>query len=283
MSGDDLEAQAKAARELAEGIVAGFATFMDFLSVLGASWQKVADKLAPLAAIDWGSVKRRLDELPAKSKAAMTQASAKGWFFGWEDSLQELMQLIDKLATAGPNGIDAVMAEYYRKNFEFFSRALLEAHPNRAQALTAALNAHKAGGSDGYYLSIPVFVAQSDGLLTEITKTDKSALMRARGGTELRGSEALRKMLAADQESLDLIDPILRLHELDLFKSESERQVAARKSGATFIALNRHQVMHGESWDYGSETNSLKAFSLLAFVGLHLRTVLESAQSRTTP
>ena len=33
-----------------------------------------------------------------------------------------------------------------------------------------------------------------------------------------------------------------------------------------FIDLNRHAVMHGESLDYGSEENGLKAVSLLNYV-----------------
>jgi len=69
------------------------------------------------------------------------------------------------------------------------------------------------------------------------------------------------------------------LHELDFMKSESARRIAAQTTGGTFTALNRHQVMHGESWDYGSEINSLKAFSFLAFVGTHLVAVLEQERA----
>ena len=33
--------------------------------------------------------------------------------------------------------------------------------------------------------------------------------------------------------------------------------------------------MHGERSDYGTEINSLKAFSFLVFAGLHMPTVLK--------
>lgn len=33
-----------------------------------------------------------------------------------------------------------------------------------------------------------------------------------------------------------------------------------------FPALNRHTVLHGESLDYGSKTNSFKAISLINYV-----------------
>ena len=39
-----------------------------------------------------------------------------------------------------------------------------------------------------------------------------------------------------------------------------------RKSLTIEDYLNRHMVLHGEDCDYGSETNSLKAISLINFV-----------------
>jgi hypothetical protein len=49
---------------------------------------------------------------------------------------------------------------------------------------------------------------------------------------------------------------------------------AAQATGKSFTALNRHQVMHGERSEYGTEINSLKAFLFLVFAGLHIPVVL---------
>ncbi len=46
---------------------------------------------------------------------------------------------------------------------------------------------------------------------------------------------------------------------LPITKSAYERE-------AGFNQLNRHQVVHGESLDYGTETNSLKAISFLFYI-----------------
>ena len=210
----------------------------------------------------------------------MILASSKGWFFGWNDLLQGLTELIDKLEVTQPSDIDEVMAQYYRLNLQFFTDELVNRHPDRAPVIKAAVNAHITLGNDGYFLSIPVFIAQADGLLTEITKV-KSAMMKERGEQELQGSKALRKKLAGNQELLDLLHPILKLHELDFMKSADAREVAAQASGESFTALNRHQVIHGETSDYGTEINSLKAFSLLVCVGAHLPAVLKRLLLRT--
>lgn len=81
--------------------------------------------------------------------------------------------------------------------------------------------------------------------------------------------------LKGDLESANLLYPLLILGELDFLKNAAERKKAAEASGQAFTALNRHQVMHGESWDYGNEINSLKAFSFLLFVGVHLPLILK--------
>mgnify|MGYP001564484260 CR=1 FL=1 len=46
-----------------------------------------------------------------------------------------------------------------------------------------------------------------------------------------------------------------------------------------FSALNRHQVMHGESVNYGSEINSLKALSPLNYVAVVLQEATRHGQA----
>ena len=190
------------------------------------------------------------------------------------------MELVETLEVTQSADIDEVMARYYRINLRPFTDELTSKYPVRAAAIQAAVNAHSSLGCEGFLLSTPVFIAQADGLLTEITKV-KSAMMKDRKGKERKGQElqasrALREKLAADPTSLDLLHPILMLHESDFMKSTEARQIAAQASGESFTALNRHQVLHGESSDYGTEINSLKAFS---FFGM--RRLASSGGSKT--
>jgi hypothetical protein len=232
--------------------------------------QIVAEKLAPslavLAQIDWGAVKRRLDELPRKSRDAMRLALADGWFFGWHDGLQSLMELVERLGTTQSVTVDDLMAGYYRLNLQSFAAELTSKYPKRATAIKAAVNAHMSPGDEGYFLSVPVFIAQADGLLAEISGVE-SPMTKA--------ANVLRGKYADDPELLDLLYPLLELQGSNFMKSAKARHDAAQASGKSFTALNRHQVMHGERSDYGTEINSLKAFSFLVFAGLHMPAVLE--------
>jgi hypothetical protein len=227
--------------------------------------EKIAPSLVALAQIDWVAVKQRLDELPKKSRDAMRLALAEGWFFGWHDGLQSLMELVESFGTTQSPTVDDVMAAYYRINLPSFADELTSKYPLRAPAIKAAVNAHTSPADEGYFLSIPVFIAQADGLSAEIT--GKSPMTKA--------GKVLREKYADDPELLDLLCPFLELHGSGFMMSAKARQDAAQASGKSFTALNRHQVMHGERSDYGTEINSLKAFSFLVFAGLHMPTVLK--------
>lgn len=65
------------------------------------------------------------------------------------------------------------------------------------------------------------------------------------------------EQIAVDTFRAVLLSPLA--HSLPIGASEKER-------GAGFNELNRHMVLHGESLDYGTKTNSLKAISLINYV-----------------
>lgn len=227
---------------------------------------------------DWKEYLAKLDALPGQSKLAMTVAADKGWFFGWSTSLEDLMPLIERITSLPESEIDQCMVDYYRVNFQDFLDRLLATHPSRSSVIRAAARAHLEVGTDGFFLSTPVFIAQSDGLLSEILSVESPlGMMRdVKGQPKTRSTTAghlLKQRFESDQESLDLLHPFFTIHESDFLKSSSARIQSSSPDAAGFTALNRHQVMHGECSDYGTEVNSLKAFSLLVFVGLHLQSI----------
>ena len=52
--------------------------------------------------------------------------------------------------------------------------------------------------------------------------------------------------------------------------------------GPDFSDLNRHQVLHGEATDYGTEVNSLKAISFIRFCGFVLSDMTEDPEADTS-
>lgn len=200
------------------------------------------------------ALKGRLQEIHKIREAFYPVFLEYGWFPGLNDGFSSLSELVERLNAQGTD-VDAVMADYYRSNFSSFSEELLVLNADRKAPLEAALKAHREGE---YYLSIPVFIAQADGIQARL---DKTAIKEKFKGDETKILENL-KLWLEDRKSVFMLHP-------------KERKEHEEKTGKTFNFLNRHQVMHGESFDYGTEANSLKAFSYLFFVGVHIPAVLK--------
>lgn len=233
---------------------------------------------------DWQKISERLEQLPARSRKAMDTASNQGWFFIWQDSMQTVLALIDDIEAAGDdqNHIDTILKEHYSEHIDSYSEQLYKAYPARRIVLESATLAHKELGARGYCLSIPVFLAQADGIFSEVSKTSMAlGNPRKKGSKEVRGVEWVRNTIGEDEDANGLLSPLFVLHQSNLLKTEKMRNADFESTGIAFNSLNRHQVLHGEVSDYGSEINSLKAFSFLAFVGLHLPTILASTRFDT--
>lgn len=238
-----------------------FATaLIDLRNTISTAIQRVAQDAQPtllaLAGIDWQTVLSEIEELHPKSAAAMMRVFEHGWFFGWHDGLGNLFELVTSLTSAKDQDIDRIMIEYYTRNLDAFSDELGSHYPERRNPILAAKRAHRELQSDGFFLSVPVYIAQADGLLAQLTEM-KMGLRDA--------PKAIRGRYGENTSALELLRPIIAINDSDFMLSSSQRE-----SREKFDSLNRHQVLHGERSDYGTEANSLKAFSLLVFVGLHL-------------
>jgi hypothetical protein len=232
--------------------------------------------LAQFVQTDWKAVQERLSNLPARSREAVSIASAQGWFFNWQKSFKETWRLIESLNSAkDADSVDEIMRSYYSDDIEGYTRVLTDLYPERKQAIEAAVTAHTSYGPKGYYLSIPVFLAQADGILSQISGIDMP--MSTKDGST-KGGNWVNSQIGGNKSAKQLLDQMLNLHTMDILKSQRQRDEDS-KSGKTFSALNRHQVLHGEVSNYGTELNSLKAFSLLVFIGAHVPDILETARS----
>lgn len=275
-----------------EAIVSALADFLSrpspqldrCLHAISEGLEKLAVNVFPLVKLytsfDWETINKRLEELPQKSREAMELASKQGWFFNWRGSLQCVVELTEKLhAAADAKTIDTILTQHYTESWDFYLGLLAADYPERIGVIRAATKSHREQKEEGFALSVPVFLAQADGILGEISGV-RSPMGKRRNTPFIRGSEWVLSQIGDDVEATKLLFPILQLHELDILKSEAEREVIGAESGHVFDSLNRHQVLHGEVSDYGTEQNSLKAFSFLAFVALHVPEIIASAKER---
>lgn len=167
------------------------------------------------------------------------------------------------------------MKQFARTRFDTVLQQIETLWPNRLPIIRDAIEAHR---QHKFTLSVPVFLAQADGICSEIFQ---SFLF-----TKWKGDLAKKlEKLSPDQRNIILSDRELFLRPLadamiDALRSESSLQVSTstrdkkRKTESDYGPLNRHGVLHGIDLDYNTESNSLRGLLLIDYL-IQIRDILQ--------
>lgn len=145
--------------------------------------------------------------------------------------------------------VENALVDYFEGRVDEIEESIVKIFPHRAHLIRAAFNAHRR---EEYELSIPVLLAQTDGICKDATnqyffiKKDKKPQ-----------TAIYVEQIVADTFRASLLSPLAQA--LPIAASEKERSIGS-------VALNRHAVLHGESLNYGTKANSLRAISLINYV-----------------
>ena len=142
----------------------------------------------------------------------------------------------------------------FRDDTDAIEQHLAAQFPDRAQIINDAFDAHRQAK---YNLSIPVFLIQADGIAWE------------RLGKTLFSSKTIQQ---SEGLASKVDEGILRKLFVGLMWPEWPLTLSVSQRTGDFSGLNRHQVLHGEVADYGTEVNSLQAMALLNFCSFILKT-----------
>lgn len=239
---------------------------------VGKQWEQSLGPMLQSWERFYRAYRERLQSYP--NLAPRVESLAKrGWFVSTYFGLSEIDQ-VAALTDADNQILDKFIEQAYRDSLEEHTRQILQRYPEREFAIRPALNAHLRGE---YALSVPVFFAQADGICAS---TVGKHLFRGKPGGEghissLAADQVAKLEEGEERESLD----IFTLLHLALWAPLVEQQPIAynptKRDEQDYRGLNRHTVLHGESFDYATEINSLKAFSLLSYVASLLATTTQ--------
>ena len=224
--------------------------------------------IAAIAELAWSiddlrSLAADLSSLVAEED--LTRLIERGWYPRLDISSPQLRHLMSTFDEDAEAVIDVVRQDFRDKLGDIETRLVAE-FPHRSQIMYDAFQAHRQAK---YNLSVPVFLIQADG----IWKDRYSQHIFVRGG-----KEAIDELLAdrSDPMTRKLVER-LRAKTWPLGLPEGER---SKRDG--FSELNRHQVLHGEVTDYGTEDFSLKAASFLYFSAFVLSEPATAAHNSDT-
>ncbi len=197
-------------------------------------------------------------QAPVRTRAALRTLGEHGWYLDMEMTPGTLAQLAESFDHGDIEAAEGTLATYYRERLVALAADLVHWFSARQRILGRAFDAHHRGE---YELSVPVFLAQADGICQECLGVQ---LYSKRGGKPRTAHAIEARQLAQDSLEAALLHPF----ELTLPISASAPE---RRSPGIEALLNRHRVLHGVEVNYGTELNSLKAISLLYYVASVLR------------
>lgn len=201
-------------------------------------------------------------ELPAPTQETLLLLGNNGWYLDLEMPISGLWELRTALLAGDIEEAEIALAEYFGDRLDEIEISITSRFPHRAHIIGAAFSAHR---SREYILSVPVLLAQTDGICKDAA--GEYLFLRNRGSSSPRPSIASYvEQVAADTYRAAILSPLTQI--LPISYSERERS-------EDFNALNRHMILHGESLDYGTEINSFKAVSLVNYVAHVLETKRE--------
>lgn len=169
----------------------------------------------------------------------------KGWYPNWFTPAFSSLSAEDQL--------DDLMSGHLTGDLEKIEAKLIEQYSDRKEIFKAAFLCHR---NQQFIASVPIFFAQADGICNE---TISAMLLSHHKSRQNKIEDILSK-------TTDLISHVM----LPILKEKTQMGEGLNKSSETDKKLgpNRNGILHGSSLhlDYGTQINSLKSLSLLAFV-----------------
>lgn len=178
-----------------------------------------------------------------------------GWYLPWPDRISQgdLTKIVKLVKRSKWGDIENFLVDFYECRVDAIQNEMTDRFPARKDALDQAFTAHR---TRQYFLSIPVFLAQADGIFVELTQLEKGIFQRQKS---LPMTQVWVSGLLLDDFTESYLQHLNRTSTLIFNKAERTEQSINH-------GINRHAILHGESTDYGQRVNSFKALSFLYFV-----------------
>jgi hypothetical protein len=199
-------------------------------------------------------IKKELEKFPPYIKNAVYALGRHGWYLDIRGMpIPFVVKIYSMIKNDDIHSAEVLLEEYFERKVNQIEGLTINKFPERSEILKAAFGAHNKGE---YILSIPVILAQVDGIC--FTKLEKYLFIKDHGkpGTAILSDKCKTDSLSNAIHAAILL-PLSQ--PLPINYSVQERN-------QDFTELNRHMVLHGESLNYGTKTNSLKTISLLNYI-----------------
>jgi hypothetical protein len=182
----------------------------------------------------------------------------RGWFVAGSLYTSQYQALKDVIKKNNETEIEDFMMQHVRSITKDTASAAYAKWPRRQAILADAFDAHS---KKLYTLSVPVMLAQADGMAFDIFGAYLFTNRKGKIGNKVKAMiEGKFKQRPLAKSFLGLL---IEASGLRLSTEKPNQQKAEGLSGSP---LNRHGVLHGIDCDYPKECNSLRAIALINFL-----------------
>lgn len=197
----------------------------------------------------------RFDEIAKDNiKTLMTQS----WFIDFEFlSINEIYDIADNFKLKKVIEANSQMMKLYDSIIPKLETRLINQYPNRREIFSDIFRAYE---SNYFAVTIPCIFSQIDGICVEKLGGELFQRIKKEG---VKVPKAVKNLKLSDNDS------IWSILAFCLFESNMNPVLMnnyERKMITDEIFINRHQIIHGEDYSYATKLNTVKAFSLLAYV-----------------
>jgi hypothetical protein len=186
------------------------------------------------------------------------ELASRGWFIAGDLCCNQYKPLDKALKMKEENEIEDFLKEHVRNLVSNIKESAMKRWRERSQIIADAFDAHS---SAKYTLSVPVLLAQADGISADILGA--YLFSNNKGPIEKAASNAIKKHLKHRPLAKSFLGMLLNKLGIGI-KTIKRDELAA--SGLIFSPLNRHGVLHGLDCDYATEANSLRGIALINFL-----------------
>lgn len=208
------------------------------------SMAEVAHHVAPYLV----ELHRALEELPERTRQELELLAKHGWYMDPDMPCSASTEYARLFMSGNGEEASELLQSYYDEHAQNILSRLCERFPERNEILRAVFSAHE---NREFSLSVPVFLAQADGICKSLLGVQLYG--KTKNGTSTQVRDAVEK-LEEDPFIDSILAPFLRPFAINSGPNQRSED-----------DLNRHAVLHGESVSYGTLRNSCKAMSLIAF------------------
>lgn len=232
---------------------AGFSSFEHFEESLRSFAMQLSESLK-----EWIT---QFQESHRLLKHPISILSQHGWYLSPFMTREESIEIANLLSTDHQVEADKKMMLFFKEHERKIEKSICTQFPDREKLIRLAFKAHRRRE---YELSIPVMIAQADGMCKQLIGTQ---LFAKNDGVP--STSRFAEQFASDAFLSSILEPLRQTN----IVSANTRDLPSLVG-----VLNRHGILHGTILDYASQMNSYKAISLLQYVVYFVR---DAAKGKT--